>query len=108
MCVTSDLWPDKSDTLRRLIFARLTLAWIYFRGCKYCHFSRGFIFADGEDLIISRGLIFAVARNVMFISSIIIAWIKQTFAKLPKMYQVNQYNLPLFVIQSVKKHNYSF
>ena len=37
--------------MRRLIFTRLIFAWIYFRGCKFRHISRGFIFADREVLI---------------------------------------------------------
>ena len=54
-------------TLRRLMFAD-----IYFHGCKFCHISRRFIFAGGEILIISRGLIFAVAKKAVE---------KQIFAK---------------------------
>ena len=27
-----------------------------FRGCRFCYISRGFIFADGKILVISRGL----------------------------------------------------
>ena len=45
---------------------------IYFHGCKFCHISRRFIFAGGEILIISRGLIFAVAKKAVE---------KQIFAK---------------------------
>ena len=39
---------------------------------EFCHILRGFIFANGEILIISRGLIFAVASK---------AGEKQCFAK---------------------------
>ena len=49
--------------------------------------------------------IFTVARYVMFIS-MITAGKEQIFAKLPTMHLPNQYNLRLFVIQSVKKQNY--
>ena len=52
------------NILRSFIFAR-----IIFHGCKFCHISRGFIFADDEILIILRGLISAVARYVMFMTS---------------------------------------
>ena len=63
---------------------------------------------DSQFLIISRGLIFVVPRNVMFMSGEIIAGEKQIFAKLPKIYLLNQYNLLFFVIQNIKKQNYSF
>lgn len=52
------------NTLRCLIFAM-----IIFNGCKFCHILREFIFADDEILIILRGLISAVARYVMFMTS---------------------------------------
>ena len=52
------------NNLRSFIFAR-----IIFHGCKFCHILRGFIFADDEILIILRGLISAVARYVMFMTS---------------------------------------
>ena len=52
------------NNLRSFIFAR-----IIFHGCKFFHILRGFIFADDEILIILRGLISAVARYVMFMTS---------------------------------------
>ena len=42
---------------------------IIFNGCKFCHILREFIFADDEILIILCGLISAVVRYVMFMSS---------------------------------------
>ena len=52
------------NTLRCLIFAM-----IIFNGCKFCHILREFIFADDEILIILCGLISAVVRYEMFMSS---------------------------------------
>ena len=66
------------NTLRSFIFAR-----IIFHGCKFCHIWRGFIFADDEILIILGGQ-------------------KSEFLQLPNMYQLNQYNSPLFIIQKDK------
>ena len=40
-----------------------------------------------------------VARYVVFMSSMTISEKKQIFPKLRKMYQLNQYNSPLFVIK---------
>ena len=57
------------------MFARLTFAWICFRGCKFRHILRKFSFSDGEILLILRELISVVARYVMFISSMIIGGI---------------------------------
>ena len=74
------------STLSRLIFARLIFAWIYICRYKFCHILSGFIFVAAEILIISYEVIFAVARYVMFMSSMIIAGEKQIFEKLPKMY----------------------
>ena len=51
--------------------------------------SHGLIFAYGEILIISRGLIFGVAKYVIFMSSMEIAWEKLIFAKLPKIHELN-------------------
>ena len=45
-----------------------------------------FLFADGKISIVSRGLIFVVARYVMFMSSLKITGKKQISVKLPKMY----------------------
>ena len=52
---------------------RLIFTWINFRRCRFRHISLGFIFADGENLIILSGLIFMIAKNVFFLSSVIIA-----------------------------------
>ena len=49
-------------TLIRLIYARLIFGWNYFRRCQNQNFSSGFIFADGQISVISRGLIFAVDK----------------------------------------------
>ena len=50
------------------------------------HFLSGFVFPEDDVLIISRGLIFVVARYVIFMSSKIIAGKKQSFAKSAKTY----------------------
>ena len=62
-----------------------------------------FLFADGEISIVSRGLIFVVARYVMFMSSLKITGKKQISVKLPKTYWLHYHHSPLCVIQSVKK-----
>ena len=54
-------------TLIRLIYAEITFreinfGWNYFRGCQNQNFSSGFIFADSQISVISRGLIFAVDK----------------------------------------------
>ena len=60
-----------SVSLRRLTSAVVNFRVdFFFRGCKYYHVSRGFIFVDCEILIILRGLIFAFARYILFISSV--------------------------------------
>ena len=64
-------------TLRRLIFAEIN-----FRRYKFCHVSRGFIFANGGILIISRGLTFTVARYLMLTSGIITVAKKIIFYKI--------------------------
>ena len=55
----------KRVTSRRLIFAEWIFAWTYLRRCNFCHILRGYILGDVENLIISRGLIFVVARYCM-------------------------------------------
>ena len=52
----------KTNTLTRLTFARLIFAWTCFRRCQNQNFLHGFIFADGQISVISRGLIFAVNK----------------------------------------------
>ena len=41
-------------------------------------------------------------------SKMIVAEKEQIFAKLRKIYKVNQYDTPLFSIQILKKQDYSF
>ena len=77
--------------LSRLIFADISFSLIYFPGYKFCHISCGFIFINGEILIIWGGRVFMVTRYIMFMSGmVVIPWKKQTFAKfvkdVPKMY----------------------
>ena len=64
-------------TLGRLIFTEIN-----FRRWKFCHISRGFIFANGGILIISRGLTFTVARYLMLTSGIITEAKKKFFYKI--------------------------
>ena len=79
----------------KLIFKKLIFAWIYFCECKFCYISRRFIFGDGAVLIVSRTLIFVVARYAMFMSSMIIAGKNKFFQN-------------LLIIRSVKKQNHYF
>ena len=76
--------------LSRLIFADISFSLIYFPGYKFCHISCGFIFINGEILIIWGERVFMVTRYIMFMSGMVIPWKKQTFAKfvkdVPKMY----------------------
>ena len=66
-----------------------------------------FIFADDDILIISWGSVAAVNK----INNVYVFYNKRRgdnffSPELPKMYQLNHYNSPSFVIQSVKKQNY--
>ena len=54
---------------------------IYFRGWKFYNPSWWFIFTDGEVLI-SRGLIFAVGKYVIFMSSMILAGWETNFERI--------------------------
>ena len=75
-----------NNTLKRLLFTDVNFCEINYHGCKFCYILRGFIFADGKILDMSPGLIFAVTRNVMFMSNMIIAGEKEIFAKLSEIY----------------------
>ena len=76
------MFRSKVTTLRALVFAGISFHEINFRGCKFCHILRGFIFVDGEIIMISRGLMFVFAKYVMFMSSVIILGRKEIFAKI--------------------------
>ena len=52
------------------MFEEINFCETTFRVEKFSHISRGFIFADVEILITLCGLIFAIAKNVMFMSRI--------------------------------------
>ena len=93
---------------RSTIFARLIFAWIYFCGCKFCHISCEFIFAFGEISIILAWTYFPVYQICNVYKYYDNIGGKQIFAKLPKMYQLNQCNSPLYIIQSAERQNYSF
>ena len=56
-------------SFRRLIFARLRFVWKFFCTCKFYDILRAFILNKvGKTLILSCGLIFVVARYVMFMT----------------------------------------
>ena len=63
--------------LGRLIFVYFNFREInfhvdHFCGCIFCHIFRRFIFADGEILIISFALFFALSKYLMFMSTTMI------------------------------------
>ena len=94
-------------TLSRLIFAWIYYPWMLI--LPYVADGDTFTFANDDILIISWGSLVAVNQ----INNVYVFYNKRRvgqffFPKLPKMYQLNQYNSPLFVIQSVKKQNYFF
>ena len=43
-----------SNSLTRLIFAKVIFAWIFYRGYQNQNFSRGFIFADGQNVYLKK------------------------------------------------------
>ena len=53
--------------LSRLIFADISFSLIYFPGYKFCHISCGFIFINGEILIIWGGRVFMVTRYNVYV-----------------------------------------
>lgn len=77
-----------------------------FADTNFAIFSRGYILADNEMLITLRGLIVAVVRNVVFMSSMIIAG-KNKFLQNYQRFTESVY-LPIFVVQIVKKQNHFF
>ena len=83
-----------------LIRTQLTLTTLTFAEIAFWEI----IFADGKIIINLYGLIFAIGRYVIVVSSMIIVG-EFFFAKLPKMYELNQYNSTSFA--SVKKQNFS-
>ena len=92
-------------TLKRLIFA-----WIYFPRILillYVADGDNIIYADDDISIISWGSVVAVNK----INNVYVFYNKRRggtifFSKITE--DLNQYNLPLLVIQSVKKQNYFF
>ena len=67
-------------------FRQINFSVDLFSWMQIFHFLSGFVFPEDDVLIISRGLIFVVARYVIFMSSKIIAGKKQSFAKSAKTY----------------------
>ena len=51
----------------------------YFCECIFCHIFRGFIFVDGEILIILFALFFALSKDLMFMSTTMIIAGKNKF-----------------------------
>ena len=56
---------------------------------QFSYILRKFIFADGKILIILRGLIFAVARYVIFMPSMIIAGFPQNYQRYANWLNIN-------------------